>query len=75
MKKMMCKHLGGVCDMLITGNTPEEMEDAWKQHAMLEAKRDDDHATALKTMQDLSGGEYATFWADFRRNFEEADDI
>jgi hypothetical protein len=75
MKKMRCKDLGGACDMLIYGATPDDMSDACKQHAMhLAQKGDDDHIEAMKKMNDMSPGEFAQFWADFRRDFEDADE-
>jgi hypothetical protein len=76
MKLMKCKDLGGACDELIGGNTPEEMGDNCKAHAMLMIQKgDEDHIEAMRAMQDMSPGEFAHFWADFRRNFEEADEM
>lgn len=76
MKKLTCKELGGACDMLISGNTPDEMGDNCKQHAMqLIQKGDEDHAEAMRKMQDMSPGEFASFWVDFRRKFEEAEEM
>lgn len=75
MKKMRCKDMGGACDMLITGNTPDEMGEHCAQHGMLMVKQgDQDHIDAMQRMQDMSPGEFASFWAEFRRNFEDADE-
>jgi hypothetical protein len=75
MKKMACKELGGECDMLIEGDTPDEMHENWKQHAALLVKQGDaDHQEAIRRMQDMSGGDFAMYWVDLKKNFQEADD-
>lgn len=73
MKQMLCKDLGGACDVMISGETIEEMSDNAKRHAMnMIRDGDDDHAEAMRRMSDMSPGDFAMFWADFRRRFEEA---
>jgi hypothetical protein len=75
MKKLMCKDLGGACDTLISGNTPDEMGENCKVHAMLLIKQGDkDHLEAMEKMRHMSPGEFAVFWADFRKMFEEAEE-
>jgi hypothetical protein len=75
MKQMACKELGGECDKLIAGSSPDEMHEHWKQHAALLAKHgDDDHKEAIRMMRDMSGGDFAMYWVDLKKNFENADD-
>ena len=51
MKTMTCKQLYGPCDALIRGQTPEEMMENSKKHAMdMVAKGDEAHINAMKAM-------------------------
>ena len=76
MKQMACKDLGGACDVMIRGNTPEELGENCKQHALRLAREgDEDHRAAMRRMEEMSPGEFATFWADFRRAFDAAEEI
>ena len=52
MKTMTCKQLYGPCDALIHGETPEEMMENSKKHAMeMIAKGDELHIDAMNTMK------------------------
>lgn len=75
MKKMMCKDLGGACDKYIRGATPDEMGENCKQHALQMVREGDkDHEEAMEAMRAMGPGEFAVFWADFRKAFDEAED-
>jgi len=51
MKTMTCKQLYGPCDALIHGETPEEMMENSKKHAMeMIAKGDELHIDAMNTI-------------------------
>ena len=53
MKTMTCKQLYGPCDILIHGQTAEEMMENSKKHAMkMVAKGDQVHIDAIKAMGD-----------------------
>ena len=52
MKTMTCKQLYGPCDALIHGETPEEMMENSKKHAMeMIAKGDELHIEAINAMK------------------------
>jgi hypothetical protein len=72
---MMCKDLGGACDVMIRGATLEDISENAKQHGLRMARGgDDEHAAAMKRMSDMSPGDFAVFWSDFRRKFARAED-
>lgn len=52
MKTMTCKELHGPCDMLIHGETPEEMIENSQKHGMeMVAKGDADHIKIMEAMR------------------------
>lgn len=76
MKEMTCRELGGACDAIITGSTPEEMGENCKQHVMeLKAAGDTSHDEAMAKMQNMSMEEFQAFWADFVQRFEAAEEV
>lgn len=76
MKQLTCRELGGACDVLITGASPEQMGEHSKQHAMAMVQLGDAaHIEAMEKMRALSPEEFQAFWADFLKKFEEADKV
>ena len=75
MKKMTCRDLRGACDVEITGNTPEEMADNCKKHVMSLEEGDTSHDEAMESMGKLSEEEIRAWMADFKKSFEEAEEI
>ena len=76
MRQLPCKAIGGACDVMIRGATPDEMGENCKQHALqLMREGDIDHAESLKHMRDMSPGDFAVFWADFRKKFAAAEQL
>ena len=52
MKTMTCKQLGGPCDLLLQGDTADEVIKAADKHLReTVASGDDTHASALKAMK------------------------
>ena len=73
---MTCRELGGACDAVITGNTPEEMGENCKSHAMeMVAKDDAPHIEAMEKMKNISPEAFQVFMADFHKRFEEAEEV
>lgn len=63
MKAMTCRQIGGPCDTLIQGNTPEELLDNGTQHVM--ESNDDEHKQVLVMMNDMMNNpEEAKRWND-----------
>jgi len=76
MKQMTCRDLGGACDALINGNTPEEMGENSKKHVMeLKLKGDTSHDEAMQAMMKMSPEQFQAFWADFLKRFKEAEEV
>lgn len=76
MKKMKCRDIGGSCDEVITGNTPEEMGENSKKHVMsLMEKGDTSHNEAMEKMRQISPEEFQAFMVDFRKKFEAAEEV
>lgn len=76
MKQLSCKQLGGACDQMITGNTPEEMAEDSKKHAMkMFAANDEAHINAMEKMRSMTPEEFAVFQTNFVKMFEGADNI
>ena len=73
---MTCAQLGGACDTMITGNTPEEMGERSKEHAMKMVQQGDaQHIAAMNKMRSMSPEQFQTFWADFQKRFQEAQEV
>lgn len=75
MKKTTCKSLRGACDEIITGNTPEDMGENSKQHALKMAQEGDEaHKQAMQKMMNLSQEEQQRWYQDFINNFDSLED-
>lgn len=76
MRKLTCKELGGACDAIITGNTPEEMGENSKKHAMeMFQQGDANHIAAMEKMKEMKPQDFQSFWHDFVKRFESAEEI
>lgn len=76
MKKMTCRDLGGACDALITGSTPEEMGENAKKHAQeMVQKGDQPHIDAMEKMGTISPEEFQKFWTGFLKKFADAEEV
>ena len=75
MKKTTCRNLRGACDTVIQGETPEEMGENCKQHVMeMMQSGDEDHKTAVASMQQLSQEEQEKWYEDFKSGFDSLQD-
>lgn len=76
MKSLTCKDLGGACNAIITGNTPEEMAENSKNHALEMMKEQDQaHMDAMQKMSQMNPEQLHAFMMDFMKKFEEAEEI
>ena len=75
MKKMTCLELGGACDVVITGETPEEMGENCKKHIMELPADDTSHDEAKAAMKNMTMQDFQSFWADFCKKFEAAEEV
>ena len=76
MKTMTCKELGGACDEPITGNTPEEMGQNAKNHAMQQVREGEPaHVAAMGKLGKMSKEAVQAFWAEFERKCAEAEEV
>lgn len=73
MKKATCKQLAGACDEVITGNTPEEMAENSKNHAM-ENMNDEAHQQAMQAMMNMSGEDQQSWYKNFVNSFDSFED-
>ena len=74
MKKATCKQLAGACDEVITGNSPEEMAENSKNHAM-ENMNDGPHQAAVQAMMKMSKEEQQEWYEDFVDSFDSLEDV
>lgn len=75
MKKTTCNALAGACDHEITGNTPEEMGESSKKHAMeMVAAGDQAHIDAMEKMKNMSPEDQQKWYEDFKNNFDALED-
>jgi len=75
MKKATCRELRGACDFEITGNTPEEMGENSKKHAMeMVQSGDADHKAAMESMMQVSKEEQMKWYEDFKNGFDALQD-
>ena len=75
MKKMTCRQMGGACDAVITGATPQEMGDSCQKHVMqVKAAGDTSHDEAMAKMSKMTPAELQAFMGDFVRKFEQAEE-
>ena len=76
MKKATCKQLAGACDEVITGNTPEEMGEKSRAHAMKMVESGDEaHKVAMDEMMKMSPEEQQKWYQDFVNNFDNLEDV
>ena len=68
MKKMTCSSMGGPCEEMVLGNTPEEMAANGTKH--LEEK----HPDMAKSMATMSQEDKDKWFADFKKKWDEAPD-
>ena len=52
MKTMTCKQMGGICDMPISGETPQEMMDNGTKHIQEMVEQGDEEHKKVLTMMD-----------------------
>lgn len=75
MKKATCKDLLGACDFVVMGETPEEMAENCKSHAMeMMQKGDSAHIEAGKAMMAMSKEEQMQWYQGFVAGFGELED-
>lgn len=75
MKKTTCKDLRGACDVVIIGDTPEEMGENSKKHVMEMVQAGDAaHKKAIEDMMKLSKEEQMSWYAGFMERFSSLPD-
>lgn len=75
MKKATCKELAGACDEIITGNTPEEMGENSRKHAVEKVQSGDSaHQNAMNEMMKMSQEEQQKWYKNFVDNFDNLED-
>ena len=58
MKSMKCIDLWGGCDLILSGNSFEEIAEASQKHCMeMLVKKDSDHLEAMNKMQEIMKSE------------------
>lgn len=72
---MTCKELEGVCDEIITGNSPDEMMKNSQKHAM--SVYDEAHQNKMKEMAPMQNDPEAVkkFMSDFKAKFKAAPEV
>lgn len=73
MKKATCKQLAGACDEIIIGESPEEIAENSKKHAM-ENANDPAHQQAMQDMMKMSEEEQQSWYKNFVDTFETLED-
>lgn len=75
MKKTTCNNLGGVCGLVLTGETAEEMGENSKIHVMEMVQAGDKaHNKAMEDMMSLSPEEQQKWYKDFQESFNSLED-
>lgn len=75
MKITTCNALAGACDFEIIGETPEEMAENSKKHAMeMFAVGDQAHIDAMEKMKSSTPEDQQKFFEDFKNNFNLLDE-
>ncbi len=70
MKKSTCNYLGGACDLVLTGETAEEMGENSRTHVMEMVQAGDEaHKKAMEDMMSLSSEEQQKWYKDFQESF------
>lgn len=75
MKKTTCKNLAGACDFEVQGETPEEMGEASKKHAMeMIQSGDEAHKEAAQKMMTMSKEDQQKWYEGFKNSFDSLQD-
>jgi len=75
MRQATCKELRGVCDQVITGETPEIMAENGKSHVMdMLSDGDKAHQGAVASMQSLSREDQEKWYENFKNSFDSLPD-
>ena len=69
MKKATCRQLKGACDEMILGNTPEEMAENSRKHAM-ENANDPARQEAMQSMMKMTKEEQVKWYKNFVDSFK-----
>ena len=70
MKQTTCNNLGGACDLVLTGETAEEMGGNSRKHVMEMVQAGDEaHKKAMDDMMSLSAEDQQKWYKDFQDNF------
>jgi hypothetical protein len=76
MKKATCKELGGACDFVLTGETPEQMGQASRDHVMdMMADGDEDHKAAVAKMMSMGKAAQMAWYKEFEAKFNELENV
>ena len=76
MKKLICRDLGGPCDMELTGDSFQEIGKKSYDHVMEQIKSGDEaHKAAADKMRDASPEEQKSMMAEYEKRFNEAPNI
>lgn len=76
MKQTTCQDLRGACDLVITGETPEEMGEACKAHVMdMVAAGDQAHLDAVVSTKEVSEEEQKKWYEDVVAWFDMLDEV
>lgn len=70
---MTCAVMGGPCETIISGNTPEELMNNGTKH--LKSMNDEEHKAALKSMQNMSDEENKEWNDKFMKLWNETPDM
>lgn len=73
MKQMTCNQLGGPCDVVVKGNTAEELAKKSGDHVM--SMSDDAHKKVAEKIKSMSGDDNKKWMADFQPKFDAAPEI
>lgn len=76
MKKSTCNNLGGACDLVITGETADEMGENSRTHAMEMVRAGDEaHKKAMEDMMSHSSEDQQKWYKDFQESFSSLEDV
>ncbi len=76
MKQATCKDLNGPCDVIITGDTPEEIGNNCRDHVMDMVNDGDQlHKDAIAAWMQKPKQEQEAFYKDFTANFDSLADV
>ena len=76
MKKLMCRDLGGPCDVELTGDSFQEIGKKSYEHVVEQIKNGDEaHKAAADKMRNASPEEQKSMMAEYEKRFNEAPNI